>query len=157
MILQNQHVKPTISVENGGFLIVQSPPEDVGRGVDVSIHKPGDRAYRRWRWWKHPNLCEYLMRVHDSCEPGTADDRNPSFEEGASRCTSTLRVAVVRAADMNRAGCLRSTTTVGELPSRQKGKAHRSPPELLSSTGDKRASVDLKWMPTDGSMTAHLT
>ena len=52
---------------------------------------------------------------------------------------------------------MRSTTIVGELPSRQKGKAHRSPPELLSRTGDKRASVDLKWMPTDSSMAAHST
>jgi hypothetical protein len=49
---------------------------------------------------------------------------------------------------------MRPTTIVGELPSRQTRKAHRSPPELLSSTGDKRAS---KWMPTDGSMAAHLT
>jgi hypothetical protein len=52
---------------------------------------------------------------------------------------------------------MRSTTIVGELPFRQKGKAHKSPPKLLSSTGNKRASVDLKWMPTDGSMAAHLT
>jgi hypothetical protein len=69
----------------------------------------------------------------------SADDRNPCFEEGASCCASTRGVAVVRAANVDRAGCLRLTTTVGELPSPQIGKAHRSPPELLSSTGDKKS------------------
>ena len=63
MILENQRFKSTISVEDGDFLIVERSPENVRRGVDVGIHKPGDWTYRRWRGWKDSNLSEYYARI----------------------------------------------------------------------------------------------
>jgi hypothetical protein len=45
MILENERFKSTILVEDSYLFIVQRPPEDVRRRVDVRIHKPSDRAF----------------------------------------------------------------------------------------------------------------
>src|SRR6516165_10787888 len=88
--------------------------------------------------------CANTSLGHYRCKPSTTNDCDPTFEEGASRCRSTRGAAVVRAANMDSARYPRPATTLGEFPSWDIGPAHRSPPELLSSTGDKRASVHLK-------------
>ena len=58
VIFQNQRLQSAISVDDRDLLIVQSAAENVGRRVDVCIHEAGDRAYGRWRWWKHADLRE---------------------------------------------------------------------------------------------------
>ena len=95
---------PAILIEGRDLLIVQRPPEDVGRRVNMRIHETGDRANRRRWWWEDSNLREYLARVDNCRQPGTADDRNPSFEQRASSCMTLLHMAVMGAANVDPPG-----------------------------------------------------
>ena len=92
---------PAILIEGRDLLIVQRPPEDVGRRVNMRIHETGDRAYRRWWGWEDSNLREYLAGADNCRQPRTADDRNPSFEQRASSCMTLLHLAVMGAANVD--------------------------------------------------------
>ena len=95
---------PAILIEGRDLLIVQRPPEDVGRRVNMRIHETGDRAHRRRRGWKDANLREYLAGADNCRQPRTADDRNPSFEQRASSCMTLLHMAVMGAANVDPPG-----------------------------------------------------
>jgi hypothetical protein len=98
VILEDEGLEPAIFIEDRDLLIVERPPENVRRGVDMGIHEAGNRAHRRGRRRKDANLCKYLARVDNRRHAGTADDRNSTFEERAATCMGTLRVLVMGAA-----------------------------------------------------------
>src|SRR6516225_2141028 len=127
VILENERLKPAILIEDRNLLIVQRPPENVGRCVDMRIHEAGDRAHRRWRRRKDSNLRKYFARIDHSRHSGTAHERNSAFEERAAACMSALRSVAMIAADVDRSGQTRPSAAVGEFPSREIGPTHRSP------------------------------
>jgi hypothetical protein len=99
----------------------------------MRIHETGDRAHRRRRGWKDADLREYLAGADNCRQPGTADDRNPSFEQRASSCMTVLHMAVMDAANVDPSGHTRPSAAISEFPSRDMGPAHCDPP-LLSPT-----------------------
>jgi len=127
VVLEDEGLEPAILVEDRDLLIVEGPPENVGRGVDMGIHEAGNRAHRRGRRWKDANLRKYLARIDNRRHAGTADDRNSAFEERAATCVGTLRVLAMGAAHVDRSRHARPPAAVGKFPSREIGPAHRSP------------------------------
>jgi hypothetical protein len=83
VIFEHKRFQPAISIEDRDLFIVQSAPENVGRCMDMRVHKAGNRVYRRWRWRKDADLREQLARVDNGRHAGSADDRHPGFEERA--------------------------------------------------------------------------
>jgi hypothetical protein len=77
MILENERIQPAFFIQNRDLLIVQRPPEGVGRRVNMRIHETGNRAHRRW--WEDSNLRECLAGADNARQPGTADDRDPAL------------------------------------------------------------------------------
>ena len=63
----------------GDLLIVQRPPEDVGRRVNMRIHETGDRAHRRRRWWKDADLREYLAGPTTVASPAPPTIATPAL------------------------------------------------------------------------------
>src|SRR6266849_3124249 len=96
----------------------------------MRIHETGDRAHRPWWGWEDPNLREYLAGADNCGQPGTADDRNPSFEQRASSCMTVLHMGVMGAANVDPSGHTRPSAAIREFPSRDIGPAHCDPPSL---------------------------
>src|SRR5262249_24957719 len=127
VVLEDEGFRPAIFIEDRDLLIVERPPENIRRSVDMGIHEAGNRAHRRGRRRKDANLRKYLARVNNCRDAGTADDRNSAFEERAATCMRTLRVLAMGAAQVDRSGYARPPAAIGEFPSREIGPAHRSP------------------------------
>jgi hypothetical protein len=50
VILKDKCVKSAFLIKTSQLYVIQGTAKDVGRGVDVRIHQPGNRANsRRWR------------------------------------------------------------------------------------------------------------
>src|SRR5215475_9147391 len=127
VILEDEGLEPAIFIEDRDLLIVERPPENVGRGVDMGIHEAGNRAHRWGRRRKDANLRKYLARVDNRRHADTADNRNSAFEELPATCMGTLRVLAMGAAHVDRSRHARPPAAVGEFPSWEIGPAHRSP------------------------------
>ena len=115
---------------SAGSVLAARLSEDVGRRVNMRIHETGDRAYRRWWGWEESNLREYLTGADNCRQPGTADDRSPSFEQCAASCMTVLHVAIIGAANVYPPGHTRPSAAISEFPSRDIGPAHCDPPLL---------------------------
>jgi 2OG-Fe(II) oxygenase superfamily len=105
VILEDQCVKSAFLIKTSQLDVIQGTAKDVGRGVDVRIHQPGNRANsRRWRR-KDAALRKHFARIKDHPESGRAGDRNTGLEELPPRSMVARHMIAATAANMNRFGC----------------------------------------------------
>jgi hypothetical protein len=127
VILKDKCVKSAFLIKTSQLDVIQGAAKDVGRGVDVRIHQPGNRANRRrWRR-KDAALRKHFARIKYHPESGRAGDRNTGLEELPPRSVVARHMIAATAANMGRFGCTRLAATIGEFPSWQIRHTHRSP------------------------------
>jgi hypothetical protein len=86
--------------------------------MHVRIHKAGNRAHDRWGRWENAALPKYRTWFDNRRKAGCAGNRDPGLEELASRRMFAMRLDIMCAPEMQRAGYMGPTAAIGELPSR---------------------------------------
>src|SRR5262249_23458521 len=124
-------------IEDRDLFIVQSAPENVGRCMDMRVHKAGNRVYRRWRWRKDADPREQLARVDNGRHAGSADDRHPGFEERAPTRLGAQLLVALGATGVDQSGGLGAAAAVSEFPPREIGPAHGSGSSVAERRGTK--------------------
>src|SRR4029079_11509066 len=64
MVLEYEGLETPLLVDASDLFVVQRAAEDVGRRMDVRVHKSSNGTDRRWRRRKNAHLCEGLARIH---------------------------------------------------------------------------------------------
>jgi hypothetical protein len=128
MVLENHGLDATILVERDSLFVIESASEYVRSGVNMRVHKPGNRACD-WRgWWEIAPLRQnYPGRAKDRRYARSASNNEPRFQQLPAVCETSGMVSVVlviTTAEGDNARRVRMATAVGEFPSGQIGESH---------------------------------